>query len=163
MRYIRFFEGYFDPLYKEISYEEAQNFTRESVRKNIKESITKDDYVKIHRFMYKMFDIYPISKINNESKEDFEIEAKVNAKYIYGDREQPLLYKSIKDLLDDGRIYFYIKKSNPHNYPKYIGFDISLYKIEGETWILNFDGKKYYQLEGIEGLEDLILNNQFEI
>jgi hypothetical protein len=173
MEYLKYFEGYLNEfLYKEISEEEAENFTRESVRKHIKDSITKDDYVKLHKIMYKMFEVYPISKINHETKEDFEIEAKVNAEYIYGNKEKgdptASLLKTIVELLNDGRIYFSIKKSNPHNYPKlsYRFSDINLYKIEGDVWILNlfdFSSLKCYQLEGIEGLEDMIKNKEFNI
>ena len=168
MIHIKYFEGYLsDSLYKEISLEDAENFTRESVRKHIKEPITKDDYVKIHRIMYKMFDVYPISKINNETKEDFEIETKVNAEYIYGNKEEgdptASLLKTIVLLLNDGRIYFSIKKSNPHGYHRVPTFDINLYKIEGDVWILSFESLKYYQLEGIEGLEDMIKNKEFNI
>ena len=168
MKWIKYFEGYLnESLYKEISHEDAENFTRESVRKKIKEAITKDDYVKIHKFMYKMFDAYPISKINNETKDDFEIEAKINAEYIFGHKEEgdslASLTRTIEELLEDGRIYFFIKKSNPHGYHRVPTFDIGLYKIEGDVWILSFESLKYYQLEGIEGLEDMIKNKEFNI
>jgi hypothetical protein len=163
MKWIKYFEGYLDEsIYKEISQEDAENFTRESVRKNIKEAITKDDYVRIHKFMYKMFDAYPISKINNETKDDFEIESKVNAEYIFGHKEEgdslASLTRTVEELLEDGIMYFSIKKSNPHGY-----HDINLYKIEGDVWILNFESLRYYQLEGIEGLEDMIKNKEFNI
>jgi hypothetical protein len=168
MIHLKYFEGYLnESLYKEISHEDAQNFTRESVRKKIKEAITKDDYVKIHKFMYKMFDAYPISKINNETKDDFEIEAKVNAEYIFGNKEESdsLASRTIEELLEDGRMYFSIKKSNPHGLERNGSVDINLYKTEGDVWIFKsycsnrgFEGLKYYQLEGIEGLEDMIKN-----
>jgi len=167
MIYLKHFEGYLnDPLYQEISAEDASNFTKESIRKNIKEPITKDDYVKIHKIMYRLFD-YDIYKINNETKDDFEEEVKMNIKHIFGhkDEDDPLssLIKRIKESLEDGRIYFYIKRSNTYNYQKIYTYDINLYKIEGDIWILSLDSEKYYKLEGLEGLEDIIKNNEYNL
>lgn len=165
MRWIKYFEGYLDqPLYKEITQEESEDFTRESKRENIKSPIEKEDYVDIHRILYMLFDTYPnIWKIDRETKEDFRIEAKRNATYIYDESEPNVeeLTNIIKLILDDGRMYIYIQMKNP--YYRRITHDMNLHKIEGDIWILNFDCRKYYQLDGLVGLEDMIKNKEFDL
>lgn len=158
MRWIKYFEGHLDDsLYMKITQEEAENSLRESSRREIKSPIDREDYERVHKIVYMLFDICPnIHKIDGETKDDFKIEAKINADDIYGDGDPTIvsLTKPIKKLLDDGRIYFHIQMKNPHGY-----HDLNLYKIRGDVWILMLENI-YYQMEGLEGFEDMVKNRE---